>query len=262
MVAALYDRGWAKFAAEPEVLDWVRVAHDLAVARVNDPEEQRAWLQCEATWFIGVDTLPNLPDGSIPGTGALPGRAYQDMQDIYGVLPLHRAQVSVIYPGYPRPRQGEGPGAFNYRLKRDAAHVDGLLAVGDARRRMLKERHAYILGLPLNACGATASPLIIWEGSHKIMRAAFEAVLGGLCEAEWAEVDLTETYQAARREVFDTCQRVAVTAQPGEAYLVHRHALHGVAPWGEEATAPAEGRMVAYFRPEFPDGSDDWLRAP
>ena len=261
MVAALFDKGWARFPIDPAVLDWIKVAKPLAIERVNDPEEQRQWLQCEGTWFVGVDTLPNTPEGAIPGSGPLAGTAYDTARDLYGTLPLHRAQVSVIYPGYPRPRAGEGEGAFRYRRDRDAAHVDGLLAVGEARRRMLKERHAYILGLPLNACSADASPLVVWEGSHQIMRAAFEAVLGHLPQSDWAEVDLTDIYQTARREVFDTCKRVTIPGRPGEAYLVHRHALHGVAPWPEDAKAPPEGRIIAYFRPELPTGSDAWLYA-
>jgi hypothetical protein len=53
-----------------------------------------------------------------------------------------------------------------------------------------------------------------------------------------------------------------VPAQPGEAVLVHRLALHGVAPWQKGATAPPEGRMIAYFRPEFQGLGDDWLSAP
>lgn len=262
MVGDFLQKGWVRFPAEPTVQHWVDTARSVALARVGDPEEQRQWLQCEGTWFVGVDTLPNTPDGAIAGSGPLPGAAYEFARDTYGRLALHRGQVSVIYPGYPRPRAGEGEAAFRYRLNRDAAHVDGLLAIGDARRRMLKERHAYILGLPLTNCSPAASPLVVWEGSHHIMRAAFEVALGHLPEAEWANQDLTEIYQAARRRVFAECPRVAVPAAPGEAYLVHRHALHGVAPWAEGATAPAEGRMIAYFRPELPDGSEDWLHAP
>lgn len=262
MVEALFEKGWVKFPTEQAASDWVAVAKPLAIERINDPVEQREWLQCEGTWFVGVDTLPNAPDGSVPGSDALDISAHKAACEIYGMLPLHRAQVSVIYPGYPRPRAGESEGAFRYRLKRDAAHVDGLLAIGADRQRMLKERHAYILGLPLTRCSADASPLVIWEGSHKIMRAAFESVLGDLPEFDWADVDLTEIYQTARREVFETCKRVTVPAVPGEAYLVHRHALHGVAPWVEGATAPEDGRIIAYFRPELPAGNEDWLRAP
>lgn len=261
MVAALLDRGWAKFPAERPVADWAAAALPVANARARDPVERAKWLTCEGTWFVGVDALPNDAAGDL-GAGPLCGAAHAAARALYGDLPLHRGQVSVTWPGYPRPRAGEGAAAFRYRLKRDAAHVDGLLAVGEGRRRMLKERHAYILGLPLTQCGAGASPLTVWEGSHHIMRAAFAGALEGVPEAHWAETDLTEIYQQTRRAVFETCRRIALPAKPGEAYLVHRLALHGVAPWQAGAKAPPEGRMIVYFRPELPGGSRDWLELP
>lgn len=261
MVAALLERGWATFPAEKAVRDWAAAARPVAVARATDPGEQAKWLTCEGTWFVGVDALPNDAAGDL-GAGPLCGAAYDAARALYGDLPLHPGQVSVTWPGYPRPREGEGEGAFRYRLKRDAAHVDGLLAVGSGRRRMLKERHAYILGLPLTRCGAGASPFTVWEGSHHVMRAAFAQALDGIPEAGWAETDLTDIYQQTRREVFESCRRVTLPAKPGEAYLVHRLALHGVAPWDEGAEAPPEGRMIVYFRPELPPGSRDWLEMP
>ena len=42
--------------------------------------------------------------------------------------------------------------------------------------------------------------------------------------------------------------------------MIHRLALHGIAPWEEDAGADAEGRMIAYFRPVFPpERTADWL---
>ena len=82
----------------------------------------------------------------------------------------------------------------------------------------------------------------------------------GIDPADGVEIDLTDAYQAARRDCFDRLERVEIAARPGEAYLVHRLALHGVAPW----LAGGEGRRaVAYFRPD-PGGHDDdwWLAAP
>jgi hypothetical protein len=219
-------------------------------------------MYCEGTWFVGVDTLPNTPDGAVAEAGPLTGDAWGAVSALYGRLPLHRGQVSVMYPGYPKPKEGEGDAAFGFRLRRDAAHVDGLLLEGPDRRRFLKERHAYILGLPLTECGAGASPLSVWEGSHKIMREAFGKALEGVPPEAWDEVDLTELYKAARREVFDTCTRRLLPAKPGEAYVVHRLAVHGVAPWEDGAEAPEEGRMIVYFRPEWPDAGDQWLTAP
>ena len=259
---ALFDRGWAMFPSDETLNPWLDAARTAALDRVNDPDERQVWLQCEGTWFVGVDSLPSDPEGALNGAGPLVGEAYRHAQEIYGTLPLHPGQVSVMYPGYPKPRETETEAAYRYRMKRDAAHVDGLLGVGQPKKRMLKERHAYILGLPLTDCDENASPLVVWEGSHKRMRAAFEDALGHLDEADWENVDLTAIYQATRQEVFETCPRVKVTAKPGEAYLVHRLALHGVAPWEEGAEAPDEGRMIAYFRPELSSGNRDWLDLP
>ena len=69
---------------------------------------------------------------------------------------------------------------------------------------------------------------------------------------------MTEIYQATRREIFETCERVEVHCRPGQAYVVHRLALHGVAPWADGAEAGPDGRMIVYFRPEI-GGPQDWL---
>ncbi|MEO0774144.1 MAG: hypothetical protein AAFZ04_13280 [Pseudomonadota bacterium] len=262
MIDGFLDKGWAKFAVDAALGPWVEAARAAAVERVNDPEERRVWLQCEGTWFVGVDTLPSDAHGAVGQAGPLTGAAYDAARDLYGTLPLHPGQVSVMYPGYPRPRDGETEAAFRYRKKRDAAHVDGLLGVGQPKARMLKEQHGYILGLPLTACDDKASPLVVWEGSHIVMRRAFEQALGHLEPERWEDVDLTAIYKATRQQVFDTCPRVKVTAVPGEAYLVHRLALHGVAPWEDGAVAPEDGRMIAYFRPELPKGTRGWLELP
>jgi hypothetical protein len=39
---------------------------------------------------------------------------------------------------------------------------------------------------------------------------------------------------------------------------MHRHTLHGIAPW--TARADAQGRAMAYFRPEVND-PEVWFRA-
>jgi hypothetical protein len=98
------------------------------------------------------------------------------------------------------------------------------------------------------------------------MRQAFQQRLGGIAPADWEQEDVTDAYAAARREAFETCPRIKLHALPGEAYLVHRLALHGVAPWGK---SPETGpRMIVYFRPE-PDGAAGdaegpgwWLERP
>ncbi len=255
-------RGWLKFPADEALTDWLTHAIPAAHTAIAVPENAH-WLRCQGTWFAGVNVLPNSAAGEIGASGPLRGQTVSFLRNMG--LPVDswdRAQVSVVYPGYPKPREGESAGAFRYRRDRDAAHVDGLLPVGEARRRMLRETHAFILGLPLTRTGPGASPLVVWEGSHEIMRAALRDVLAGTPVEDWPNTDVTEAYHAARRKVFDNCARVELTAQPGEAYVVHRLALHGVAPWKDGAVAPKAGRMIAYFRPELPGPLTDWFTLP
>ena len=262
MVERFFARGWVRFGPDPRVRDWAAHARVAALAAVRDPAHAR-WHVCDGTWFIGVDALPNDPAGRIAGSGPLTGAAVRFIEDHLGGLPpLHPAQVSVIWPGYPRPRAGEGAAAFRYRQRRDAAHLDGLKPIGPDRRRHIDERHAFILGLPMSETGPGAAPLVVWEGSHDILRAALAEALRGHDPQDWGRVDLTEPYRAARARIFDSCRRVPLPARPGEAYLLHRLALHGVAAWEEGAEAPDEGRMIAYFRPLLPNDTADWLEAP
>ena len=249
-------KGWRRFSHDPSIAAWAHEALGQAKEVVQQPEMRKKWLQCQGTWFVGVDALASDGQGALGGV-PLAGDVIKWLSDM-DYLPFHPAQLSVIYPGYPKPRMGETEAGFRYRKNRDAAHVDGLLAVGPDRRRMLKEPHAFILGLPLNTCSPAASPMVVWEGSHLIMAEVFQKAFAGIDAASWAEVDVTEVYQAVRRKVFERCKRVAVHTQPGEAYVVHRLALHGVAPWQSGADAPEEGRMIAYFRPELRDQAQ-WI---
>ena len=245
------DKGFQVFACDPAIRAWADHAHPVAIAAIKDPANAH-WLRCGGTWFAGVDCLPNDPEGRLKGGPPLAGKALEGLPD----LPLHKAQVSAIYPGYPRPKEGESAAAASYRMTRDAAHVDGLLPVGPKRRRMIREPHAYILGLPLTHVPPNASPLVVWEGSHRIMQAAFRESLGSRPVADWPDIDLTGAYHAARRQCFDTCKRVELPARPGEAVLLHRLALHGMAPWRAD---DGSARLVAYFRPETT--FEDWFAA-
>ena len=254
MVEALAMRSWARFDWDNRTALWAEAACAAGRKALQDPGLAH-WYQCENTWFVGVDALPNDATGAL-GDIPLEGAALEAIRAGLGPIPpLHAAQLSVIFPGYPRPRANESEAAFGYRLKRDSAHVDGLLAEGSQRRRHLREPHAWILGLPLSDSHPDAAPMVVWEGSHKVMAQAFRNAFLDHPPEVWGEIDVTEIYQTARREVFDSCPRVRVHARPGEAYVVHPLALHGVAPW----SAPdGPGRMIAYFRPECPGGIADW----
>jgi len=258
-------RAWCAFPHDPAMAEWAEAARPVAEETLAEPELRARWLRCGGTWFAGVHALPNDGAGAVRDRGVPPlaGAAVDFIGETLGLggLGLDRAQVSICFPGYPQPWEGESEAAFRYRRDRDAAHVDGLTRVEPGRRRRLSATHAFILGLPLTETPADAAPFIVYEGSHEIMRRTFRARLAGIEPARWGEEDITEAYHAARREAFETCPRVALHARPGEAYLVHRLALHGVAPWG--AAGGTEPRVIAYFRPELP-GPDPagWLARP
>ncbi|MEM8688536.1 MAG: hypothetical protein AAGF81_14480 [Pseudomonadota bacterium] len=256
-----FERGWCRFPHDPVVADWVHHSLDAARQTLNAPEQSQ-WLRCGGTWFAGVNALPNDESGAVGGGPAISGAAIDFITQELSLsgFAWDRAQVSICYPGYPKPGAHETEAAARFRRNRDAAHVDGLLPEGPDRRRHVREHHGFLLGIPMAEVGAGASPLVVWEGSHELMRTAFGEVFQGLPPEAWGDVDVTAPYQAARRRAFETCERVEIPAQPGEAYLVHRLALHGVAPWADGATAGPDGRMICYFRPEM-GGPEDWLRA-
>lgn len=233
MVAGLHTRGWARFPAEPSTLAWAAAARRAAREALEDPSYAHLWRHGR-TWFVGVDALPNDEQGRLAGGPPLSGVAVAASGRRGG---WSRAQVSVVRPGYPKRDADESAAAHRYRLLRDAAHVDGLKADGPQKRRFLQEPHAFVLGIGLTEAAPAASPLVVWEGSHEVMRAAFCAAFNGVPSDRWGEVDVTAAYHAARREVFAACRRVELPSAPGEAVLLHRLLLHGVASWREGAVA-------------------------
>lgn len=261
MVAALADTlardGFVVLPWDQAVENWAAAAGPEALRIAADPAQQARWLRHGRTWFVGVDALPNAPDGSIGGVAL--GGAWQDLVRRPAVW--HKAQLSVIYPGYPGRDADETDAAQRFRRDRDAAHLDGLLAEGPHKRRFLREPHGFVLGIGLNQVGPGASPLVVWEGSHHLIRTAFAQAYQGVAPQKWADVDVTEIYQRVRAQVFSTCPRRIIEPAPGQAVVVHRLAIHGVAPWLPEAVAPVEGRMVAYFRPVL-DDPGEWLGLP
>ena len=246
-------RGWQVFAPEPAVEDWRAAALGPAVeASAREPRRHGG------TWCVGVDALDNDSAGRVGGGPVLAGAAFDAAVAETGARALHRAQISVTYPGYPRRDEGESDGNHRFRRDRDAAHLDGLLPVGSKKRRHLQEPHAWILGIALTKADAGAAPLVVWEGSHHVIRRAFEQAFDGIDARDWAAQDVTDIYIAARAEVFRTCARVELPLPPGQSVLLHRMVIHGVAPWAEGAMAAPEGRAIAYFRPRFADPAD-WL---
>lgn len=257
-----FDRGWCRFAHDPRLLDWVEGALAPARAARIDPGNGK-WLRYQGTWFAGVNVLTNDSLGSAGESGALGGDVVTFIAAELGLTKFDwdPAQVSICYPGYPLPMEGESDARARYRRERDAAHVDGLLREGPQARRHLREHHAFILGIPMVEFDADAAPFVIWEGSHEIMRSGFSDFFADTPCENWGDQDITDVYHAARERIFSSCDRVEIYAQPGEAFLAHRLSLHGMAPWGEAAQAGPDGRMICYFRPATLNPRE-WLHNP
>lgn len=242
--------GFRVFDHDPRVAAWAQAAHRVACEVAAKPHLRTADnLRHQQTWFVGVDALPNGPDGSIAGV-PLAG----PWEDHVAGIEVHAAQLSIIYPGYPKQDPNESDANHRYRISRAAAHVDGLLPTGPDRRRYALEYHAFILSVPLN--NVPASPTVVWRGSHTIMQSALRAAIGG---RPTAEVDITEAYQSARREVFERCEQVPLVLERGQSALLHPFVLHGTQAWGASPDPQGEGRMIAFFRPECRGGAAEWL---
>lgn len=254
-----FVNGWCRFDYDAKLANWVQQALPFAREAVRNPLN-RQWLRCGGTWFAGVNVLPNASDGSLDAGPGLQGNVFNFVSHNFGLADFEwdAAQVSVCYPGYPQQMTDESLATYRFRCQRDAAHVDGLLPEGPDRRRHLREYHGFILGIPMVEYDPGASPLVVWEGSHEILREEFMGCFDGLPPDQWGELDITEPYHQARYKIFERCKRVEITAAPGEAYLVHRLSLHGISPWQEGANATADGRMICYFRPET-SGPEGWL---
>lgn len=251
-------KGWALAPPEAATLAWCQAARRRADVILEDPQLCAQWLRHGRTWFVGVDVLEADAQGAVAGGPPLAGVAHDIARAAIGAAPWDKGQLSVMYAGYPQQDADESDANHRFRLNRDAAHLDGLLPIGADRRRKLLEPHGIIMGLALDDVCAGNSPLVVWEGSHHIIRRAFHAALTPHDPATWPELDLTEIYSAARREVFETCPRIEVSQPFGATTVLHRMTIHGVAPWRGSTDST---RSVAYFRPQLSQIAD-WLSNP
>lgn len=246
---SLERQGFLRLPFDPRVAEWAAAARAATQDILADPGLRAEQLRHGETWFAGINVLPNDTRGAVHGV-PLAG----PWQALVLDLPHDPAQVSIVYPGYPKQDPNESDAAHRYRANRFAAHVDGLLPEGPEKRRFAREYHAYILGIPLNACAE--APTVVWPGSHHVIGAALREALADASDP--GKTDVTEAYHAARRAVFEASDPVPVSVNVGESFLIHRHALHGTSPW--QGPPQEKGRMIAFFRPEFPD-AQTWLEA-
>lgn len=108
MVEHLAETGWALFPAEDAVTRWAEHARAAALSRIaSDTAHREAWLDCEGTWFVGVDTLLNDEDGTLPDGPPLSGTAYEAARRTYGALPLHAGRSRSPIPAIPAPARAK-----------------------------------------------------------------------------------------------------------------------------------------------------------
>jgi len=258
---SLSERGFEVFPVDPILEKWVSAALPIARALANDPTHQKSWLRHGRTWFAGVNVFPNSETGRWPGGPDLAGEVIDRARHLCPFdIAWDTAQISIPYRGYPKQDPDESDANHRFRKNRDAAHLDGLLPVGPERKRYMQEYHAFVLGLPLNAAPKDAAPLVVWDGSHKVIRNWLQEELGPYDPKDWGSIDLTSSYAMIRKTIFETCTRTIVNVPPGASYLVDRFALHGVAPWPEMINGPEEGRIIAYFRPHWRGDLRLWLK--
>lgn len=242
------ENGWCLFDYDDVLADWIRVTLPEARATVSDPRHQQ-WLRHDGTWFAGVNVLNNDVQGKVQNGRRLQGSAvtFIEQQLGYGLLSLDKAQLSVCYPGYPKQGKDESIAAHGYRLRRDAAHVDGLLKHNG--QRYCREYHDYILAIAMVEFSHDAAPFVVWRGSHEMVRQALQKELHNHPPERWADIAITQVYTDIRKQVFEQCERLELDLKPGQAFLGHRLLLHGTAPWQAKASASADGRMICFFRP-------------
>jgi len=198
-----FETGWCRFAQDETLQAWALRATPAARAAVSLTANAK-WLRCGDTWFVGVNALPNGPDGAVAGGMPLTGRAVNFVREALGMsIAWDRGQVSVVYPGYPRRMESETAAAFRFRRDRDAAHVDGVLRRGAQRRRFLQAFHMFILGIPLVEVCADNSPMVVWERSHELVRRSFREYFGDMPAERWPQEDVTDLYRTVRRTVFE-----------------------------------------------------------
>ena len=62
------EKGYREFGYDEQVAKWAEFAKKKGNRILADPAQLQKWLQCEGTWFVGVDVLPNDSRGDFINT--------------------------------------------------------------------------------------------------------------------------------------------------------------------------------------------------
>ena len=91
------NTGYIEFGYDEQIAKWAECAKKKSSGILADPAHLQKWLQCEGTWFVGVDVLPNNSSGDF--TNAKLPHVFRSFMDKINLKPYHKAQLSVIFPG-------------------------------------------------------------------------------------------------------------------------------------------------------------------
>ena len=252
--------GWISFPYSFALNKWAKKVEEIVSSQIFTIPEGDKDLRCGGTWFPGVNFLNNKRNGDVDGVffpEELKSFIVENEPAFDAVF--DKAQISICYTGYHKKMKAESSKAFKFRTDRFSAHIDGILPLGQGRRRFLKEYHSFILGIPINSTSNKASPCVIWEGSHAIVRDAFKKYKEIQNIDTWDTHDITDFYNKLRSEIFNQCIAKTIWVPVGHAYLIHRLSFHGILPW-KDNTKRKSGRMIAYFRPDLFQGQINWLK--
>ena len=94
--------GWRRFKAHDEIKRWANAARKFASGAAQTPALKEKWLQCEGTWYVGVDVLHSDEDGRFEGI-ELAGPASE--LTLKQVRPAQCPQTARLHPKARRLRQ-------------------------------------------------------------------------------------------------------------------------------------------------------------
>ena len=267
----LNKNGWSFLNTDHIHYEWIAEAKEQLETKFHQKLYDYNDLRCGSTWFVGANFLDNSSNGNI-GTKSMSKFFFSNISKKFGpnIKYWDKAQVSICWPGYPKKDAKETKKSYDFRIKRFASHIDGVIPFGSKKRRFAKEFHAFILGFPLHNNCLDCAPLVLWEGSHKIFRKFFKEIYEGISSNKISNIDITEFYNECRKKVFKNCEVKKITPQFKQPYLLDRHVLHGIDEWREKKNVKcspknhrllnslSDGRIIVYFRPVF-FNPHDWI---
>ena len=267
----LCENGWCFLNTDNDHYDWINEAKKQIKFKFSQNVIKDQDLRSGSTWFVGTNFLDNNSQGKI-GARQFSKKIINNISSYFGTKIQYwdKGQVSICWPGYPKKDTLESEKSFNFRIKRFASHIDGIIPLGSKKRRFAKEYHAFILGLPIMNNFKNNASLVVWEGSHKIFRNFFRNIYEGVSSNKISHIDITELYNECRNKVFTKCNVKKIVPNFKQPYLLDRHLLHGIDQWKDQNFGSyvikhknsvnnlSNGRIVVYFRPVFSDPYD-WI---